>query len=110
MSISQTASALYIQRSGLAKRLNTIHKLIPEDWAQLDTRLHDRLYFAMLRRWLVEKPFRQPEQFTLNYLKEKNLMTSYEAETENLATLVHEMLHMASSKYDKESGIMNTRI
>lgn len=67
MSISQTASALYIQRSGLAKRLNTIHKLIPEDWAQLDTRLHDRLYFAMLRRGLVEKPFRQPEQFTLNY-------------------------------------------
>ena len=31
MSISQTASALYIQRSGLAKRLNTIHKLLPED-------------------------------------------------------------------------------
>lgn len=36
MSISQTASASYIQRSGPAKRLNTIHKLIPEDWAQLD--------------------------------------------------------------------------
>ena len=29
-SISQTASAFYIQRSGLAKRLNTIHKLILE--------------------------------------------------------------------------------
>ena len=56
MSISQTASAFYIQRSGLAKRLNTI-QLFPEDLAQLDTRLRDRLYFAMLCRGLVENPF-----------------------------------------------------
>ena len=55
MSISQTASALYIQRSSLVKRLNTIHKLIPEDLTQPDIRLHYRLCFAMLHRGLIEK-------------------------------------------------------